>query len=194
MTLNLPNVLTLLRLLLAPVIGALLVLVALGLMPDEAGLPIALALFACACVSDIFDGVLARRLDQESPLGAVLDPIADKLLMLSAGIGLVLLVPSLWVIVPVALMLARDLLVGGMREAALVQNWRLPVRGLGKMKTVLQCLAIAIALADLSFTALGLRLPPSTLASPLLIAPLWIAAGASWFSAWDYFRVFIQRS
>ena len=64
MTLNLPNVLTLLRLLLAPVIGALLVLVALGLMPDEAGLPIALALFACACVSDIFDGVLARRLDQ----------------------------------------------------------------------------------------------------------------------------------
>lgn len=191
--LTMPNALTLLRLLLAPVIGGLLVLSALGLMPGATGLPVALALFAVACMSDVFDGLLARQLDQESTLGAVLDPIADKLLMLCVGLGLVVLVPSFWVITPVALMLVRDLLIGGLREAALAQNWRLPVRGLGKVKTVLQCLAVAIALADLSFTALGLRPAPITLASALMVWPLWVAAAFSWFSAWDYVRVFLRE-
>jgi len=193
MLLTPPNALTLLRLLLAPIIGALLVLVAVGMMPGAAGVPVALALFAVACMSDIFDGVLARQLNQESTLGAVLDPIADKLLMLCAGIGLMVLVPSPWAIAPITLMLARDLLVGGLREAALAQKWRLPVRGLGKFKTVVQCLAIAIALADLSFTVLGLRPAPVTLVSPLLIGPLWAAAAVSWLSAVDYMRIFFNR-
>ena len=83
--------------------------------------------------------------------------------------------------------------VGGLREAALALNWRLPVRGLGKFKTVVQCLAIAIALADLSFTVLGLRPAPVTLVSPLLIGPLWAAAAVSWLSAVDYMRIFFNR-
>ena len=70
---------------------------------------------------------------------------------------------------------------------------RLPVRGLGKFKTVVQCLAIAIALADLSFTVLGLRPAPVTLVSPLLIGPLWAAAAVSWLSAVDYMRIFFNR-
>ena len=96
-------------------------------------------------------------------------------------------------VAPIALMLSRDLLVGGLREAALTQNWRMEVRGLGKFKTVAQCLAIAIALADISFVALGLRPAPTTLASALVVIPLWLAAAASWFSAADYLRVFLRK-
>lgn len=191
---HLPNILTVFRLLTAPVIGLLLVLTATGMIEGKTGVPVVLALFAMACLSDVFDGVLARRMGQETVLGAVLDPVADKLLMLFAGLGLAVLVPDLWIIIPIGLMLARDLLVGGLREAALTQNWRLEVRGLGKFKTVSQCLAIAVALADISFVALGLRPAPTTLASPLVVIPLWLAAVASWFSAADYIRFFIRKS
>ena len=122
-----------------------------------------------------------------------MDPVADKLLMLFAGLGLAVLVPEVSVVAPIALMLSRDLLVGGLREAALTRNWRMEVRGLGKFKTVAQCLAIAIALADISFVALGLRPAPTTLASALVVIPLWLAAAASWFSAADYLRVFLRK-
>lgn len=193
LTKHMPNALTLFRLLAAPLVGLLLVLSARGLVPAQTGLPAALALFAMACLSDVFDGLLARRLDQETMLGAVLDPVADKLLMLFTGVGLIVLVPDVWVILPLALMIARDLLVGGLREAALAQNWRLEVRGLGKFKTVTQCLALAVALTDISYTALGLRAAPDTLASLWVIVPLWLAAAASWFSGLDYIRVFLRK-
>lgn len=193
LTKHIPNALTLFRLLAAPLVGLLLILSARGVVPAEIGLPTALALFAMACLSDIFDGLLARRLDQETVLGAVLDPVADKLLMLFTGVGLIVLVPNLWVIFPVTLIVARDLLVGGLREAALAQDWRLSVRGLGKFKTVTQCLALAVALADISYTAFGLRAAPDTLASLWVIIPLWLAAATSWFSGLDYIRVFLKK-
>ena len=193
LTKHLPNVLTIFRLVAAPVVGLVLLLSARGVVSAEMGLPVALALFAMACLSDVFDGLLARRLDQETVLGAVLDPVADKLLMLFCGIGLIVLVPSLWVIFPITLMIARDLLVGGLREAALAQKWRLDVRGLGKFKTVTQCLALTIALTDISYTALGLRAAPDTLASLWVIVPLWLAAATSWFSGLDYIRVFLRK-
>jgi len=136
---HLPNILTLFRVIAAPAVGLLLVLSATGALNAEQGLPVALALFAMACLSDVFDGILARRMGQETLLGAVLDPVADKLLMLFAGLGLAVLVPEVSVVAPIALMLSRDLLVGGLREAALTQNWRMEVRGLGKFKTVAQC-------------------------------------------------------
>jgi CDP-diacylglycerol--glycerol-3-phosphate 3-phosphatidyltransferase len=190
---HIPNTLTLLRLLLAPVVGVLLVLVAQGTVSGAVGLPAAFGLFAIACMSDVLDGLLARRLGQESTLGAILDPVADKVLMLCAGVGLAILVPTLAVVAPVLLLISRDLLVGGLREAALAQNWRLDVRSLGKMKTVVQCMAMAMALADISFTALGLRPAPTTLASPLVVWPLWVAVAASWLSAADYVRVFLSK-
>ena len=190
---HLPNALTLLRLLAAPVIGVLLVLVATGALAGLPWLPVTFALFAIACMSDVFDGLVARRLDQESTLGAVLDPVADKVLLLCAGFGLAVLVPSLLVVLPVLLLIGRDVLVSGLREAAWAHGKRLEVRSLGKMKTVVQCLAIAIALADISFTALGLRPAPVTLASGLVIWPLWLAAAVSWISAADYLRIFLSR-
>ena len=70
---HLPNILTVFRLLTAPVIGLLLVLTATGMIEGKTGVPVVLALFAMACLSDVFDGVLARRMGQETVFGAVLD-------------------------------------------------------------------------------------------------------------------------
>ena len=75
---HVPNALTLLRLLIAPLIGALLLLVALGGWAPALWLPVALGLFMLACLTDLADGVLARRLSVESTSGAVLDPVAAE--------------------------------------------------------------------------------------------------------------------
>ena len=187
---SLANLLTLFRLIAAPVIGLLLLLVVQGWISGSQGLVVATALFITACLSDIADGMVARRMGQESTLGAVLDPVADKLLMLFTGLGLVALSPGFWYGVPIALMLSRDLLVGGLREASLAKGTRLSVRKLGKAKTVVQCLVLALALADLSATALGLRPAPSTMVNGWIVVGLWAATALSWYSALDYLRIF----
>ena len=163
---HVPNALTLLRLLTAPVIGALLLLVALGGWAPAP--PTATA--------------LARRLSAESTAGAVLDPVADKLLMLCTGLGLVVLVPDLALAGAVLLMLGRDLAVGGLRELALSRGRRLPVAGLGKAKTVLQCMAFAAGLAEAALTAQGADVMPGG----LTIALFWLAALVSLASATLY--------
>ena len=179
---HVPNALTLLRLLTAPVIGALLLLVALGGWAPALWLPVALGLFLLACLTDLADGVLARRLSAESTAGAVLDPVADKLLMLCTGLGLVVLVPDLALAGAVLLMLGRDLAVGGLRELALSRGRRLPVAGLGKAKTVLQCMAFSAGLAEAALTAQGADVMPGG----LTIALFWLAAVVSLASATLY--------
>lgn len=179
---HVPNALTLLRLLTAPVIGALLLLVALGGWAPALWLPVALGLFLLACLTDLADGVLARRLSVESTAGAVLDPVADKLLMLCTGLGLVVLVPDLALAGAVLLMLGRDLAVGGLRELALSRGRRLPVAGLGKAKTVLQCMAFSAGLAEAALTAQGADVMPGG----LTIALFWLAAVVSLASATLY--------
>ena len=183
---HVPNALTLLRLLIAPVIGALLLLVALGGWAPALWLPVALGLFLLACLTDLADGVLARRLSVESTAGAVLDPVADKLLMLCTGLGLVVLVPNLALAGAVLLMLGRDLAVGGLRELALSRGRRLPVAGLGKAKTVLQCMAFATGLAQAALTARGADVMPGG----LTLALFWLAAVVSLASAVAYARGF----
>ena len=183
---HVPNALTLLRLLTAPVIGALLLLVALGGWAPALWLPVALGLFLLACLTDLADGVLARRLSVESTAGAVLDPVADKLLMLCTGLGLVVLVPDLALAGAVLLMLGRDLAVGGLRELALSRGRRLPVASLGKAKTVLQCMAFAAGLAEAALTARG----ADVMLGGLTLALFWLAAVVSLASAVAYARGF----
>lgn len=190
---NPAQLLTFFRLLTAPVIGGLLLLVSEGWIAGAVGLVAATAVFMAACLSDIADGMVARRLGQESRVGAILDPVADKLLIACTGLGLVALVPGLLYGAPVVLLLARDIVVGGLREISLSGGTQLSVRPLGKAKTVVQCLVLALALADLSATALGLRPPPVSLANPWIVAGLWAAVALSWFSAGDYLRVFGKR-
>ncbi|MEL7019714.1 MAG: CDP-diacylglycerol--glycerol-3-phosphate 3-phosphatidyltransferase, partial [Pseudomonadota bacterium] len=111
-------------------------------------MPAALILFALAAVTDFLDGWVARRFDQTSALGAALDPIADKALIVTA---LILLVEtgaltgfgSLGALV----IIAREIIVSGLREALAPRGLTLPVTGLAKAKTAAQSLAIAALLA-----------------------------------------------
>ena len=108
-------------------------------MPGAAGLPVALALFAVACMSDVFDGMCWRDgWGQESPArGRARTPIADKLLMLCAGIGLMaVLVPEVRVGYRAHRAHARPRPARRRpaRGSAGTQNWRLPVRGSGEIQ------------------------------------------------------------
>ncbi len=131
---NVPNAITLARLLSVPFIGWLVVLESYGW---------ALTAFALAGLSDAVDGFLARVLDQRTPLGATLDPAADKLLLVMAfatlwWVGRV----SDWLL---SVVFVRDLILSGAYWGLFAMGRRLPVRptGLGKLTTVVQLALVA---------------------------------------------------
>ena len=104
----------------------------------------ALLLFGLACLTDLLDGWLARRWHQESSWGALMDPIADKILVLAAFLSFVQLnlVPA-WMVV---LIVSREFLITGLRLVAVRQGVVLPAEREGKHKTVSQMVAITAAL------------------------------------------------
>ncbi len=136
---NLPNLITLLRLGIVP--GLVYFLEVTG------GNRIALVLFLIASMTDWVDGYLARKLNQTTALGALLDPLVDKVLVTAALLGLVAqdLVPA-W---SVTLVLTREFLITGLRTAAMSANILLAASWTGKTKTVLQMTAIALLLAGI---------------------------------------------
>jgi len=131
---NLPNSLTLFRIFLVP----FLVVVLLTKWSDWVGLGI----FLVAAVTDFFDGYFARRLNKTTRLGALLDPIADKLLMSAAFISLVELgLARAWMIV---IIIGREFAVSGLRSIAAQQGFTIAASPLGKTKTVMQVIAISL--------------------------------------------------
>ena len=150
--LNLPNILTMIRVLAIPV------LVLVFYLPFKWSDMCAAALFLAAGVTDWLVGYLARRLNQTSPLGAFLDPVADKLIV---GVALVMLVQvhaTAWLAVPAMVIVSREIAVSALREwmAELGQRGRVAVSQLGKIKTVTQMTAITLLLAQKpAFDALG---------------------------------------
>ncbi len=139
---NIPNHLTFARVLAVPVALALIVW-----RPCEPGW--LLVVFVFAALTDFFDGSLARKWNAVSALGTMLDPIADKLLV--AVILVYLLKFPLMPVLPVALLIARELYIAGLREFLAARNIALPVSRGGKWKTAVQLLAIATLLATISF-------------------------------------------
>jgi CDP-diacylglycerol--glycerol-3-phosphate 3-phosphatidyltransferase len=137
--LNLPNSLTLLRILLVPV----LVVALLDATPSAKWL--AAAVFAAAAFTDGLDGYLARSRRSETTFGKVMDPIADKLLIAAALISLVSLERlAAWVAMVI---IAREFAVSGLRIAAGAQGVVIPASALGKVKTVTQVVAILALIA-----------------------------------------------
>ncbi len=142
MTWNLPNILTLLRLLAAP--GLALVFIVL---PRPFADWLALMLFASACITDWFDGHLARKWKQQTKIGTMLDPIADKamvviaicVLMGFAATGL-----TGWLVFPAGLILFREVFVSGLREYLGDTAGTLKVTKLAKWKTTAQMVAISV--------------------------------------------------
>lgn len=134
--------------------------------------------FVAAGIADALDGWLARRLGCATRLGAVLDPVADKVVV---GVALVLLAadgraPA----AAVAVLLARDFLVGGLREALGGAQPALPVTRAAKAKTALQFASVALLLL-----APSLPVPGAGEAGLVL---LWAAVALSAASGWDYAR------
>jgi len=135
---NVPNTLTLFRIFLVPI----LVVVLLTKFSDFLGL----AIFLLAAITDYFDGYFARRLNRTTRLGALLDPIADKLLMSAAFISLVELgLARAWMVV---IIIGREFAVSGLRSIAAQNGVTIPASPLGKTKTVAQVVAISLLIVS----------------------------------------------
>jgi len=141
--LNLPNILTLIR------VAAIPVLVAVFYLPFGWSDLLAAALFLAAGLTDWLDGYLARRLGQTSPFGAFLDPVADKLIVAVALVMLVQTHANVWFAVPAMVIVSREITVSALREwmAELGERAKVAVSSIGKIKTVTQMVAITLLLA-----------------------------------------------
>jgi CDP-diacylglycerol--glycerol-3-phosphate 3-phosphatidyltransferase len=135
--LSLPNVLTVLRILLVPVLVAAL------LSEARSGDLLAAVVFAVASLTDALDGWIARRRKSESTFGKLMDPLADKLLVVAALVSLVSLDRlSAWVAMVI---IAREFAVTGLRQLAMEHGEVIPASSWGKIKTMAQ-IAMVLAL------------------------------------------------
>ncbi len=140
---NLPNLITTARILLVPIFALVY------LWP---GGPYfwAAALFSLAALTDWLDGYLARRLGQTTRFGAFLDPVADKIIVVTALILLVGQHATVWLTVPAVIIIGRELVITAMREWMAEMNRRgiVAVNWTGKLKTTLQMVAVIVLLAN----------------------------------------------
>lgn len=189
MTWNLPNTLTVLRLLAAPALALVFVM-----LPSPASEWLALALFVAAAVTDWFDGYLARNWNQTSRFGAMLDPIADKAMVMTALallIALFHLDPRL--LIPATVILFREVFVSGLREFLGPDAHRLKVTRLAKWKTTAQMVAITLLFLSLALGGHGghgesTATAAATVTAQMGLATFWIAALLTAATGWDYFR------
>ena len=137
---TLPNLLTVVRLIAAPLVGLVFLL-----LPRPAADWAALALFLFASLTDYLDGWLARKWNQVSPFGAMLDPIADKaMVVIALAVLLGVHGMSAWLLVPVTAILFREVFVSGLREFLGHAAGTLKVTPLAKWKTTVQMVAISL--------------------------------------------------
>jgi cardiolipin synthase len=189
---NIPNILTYGRIVAVPLVAALLLwndraeaMSGLGILTARW---IALGIYVLAAITDFFDGYLARRWHLQSSLGRMLDPIADKVL-----VAVVLLVlcgdqilrgGHVWAAI---IILAREVLVSGLREYLGQLSVSVPVTQIAKWKTTVQLVAIGFLIAGPAGDAL---IPGVTW---LGIGGLWIAAALTLYTGYDYFRAGLRH-
>lgn len=183
MVLNIPNVLTVSRIVAIPVV---LLFIYWG---GVTGNWLAFWIYTYACITDFFDGYLARAWHQQSAFGRFLDPIADKLLV--AGVLFMLVgveTISALHILPAAVILSREILVSGLREFLAEARVGLPVSLLAKWKTTIQMLA-------LGFLIVGHVGPDFGFATTweVGIYGLWIAAAITIVTGYDYLRAGLRH-
>lgn len=159
-------------------------------------------LYALAAMSDWFDGYLARKYNVCTKIGGVMDHIGDKLLVVNTLIMLTVMMPVWFIVIPVIIMIARELYISGLREFLGTQKIEMPVPkarfSMGKIKTTLQMISIA---AFLLIFAIGTLIKPNsdsrTLMYMIYILPkigiygLWLSLIASVWSATQYTKTFI---
>lgn len=172
-SMSLPNLLTVLRIIAIPAI-VILTISDIGLFRW-----IAFAVFVLAAITDFFDGFLARIMNEISPLGRMLDPIADKLL-----VGALLIAFawdgtfSVFDLIPATAILLREIFVAGLREFLGTQNIVMPVSRLAKFKTTAQLIAMGVLIVEPLIPDLRL----------IADAILWIAAFLTVWTGWAYWQ------
>ena len=180
---NLPNALTVARIVLVPVLVSVLLTKFEGRL--VMGIPVELvaaAIFGIASLTDWLDGYLARRRKQITTLGQILDPLADKLLISATLISLVQLnLVQSWM---VAVIIGREIAVTGLRNLAYSRGLTMPASGLGKFKMASQVTAILLLI-------LGWERMPILLF--LGRAAMWVVLVSALWSAVDYYQGF-QRA
>jgi len=168
---NIPNILALFRTILTPLMLWFLVdrdntcfsTWHLSWLDYFAGL-----IFVIACVTDFFDGYIARNMNQMTKLGSILDPLADKMLMLAGFLGLMAIDrASVWA---VFLILSREFFITGLRVIAALEQRNVTASMMGKVKTVVQMIAIGFLIMNWNFA--------TTL--------LWIAVALTLYSGYEY--------
>jgi len=176
--LSLPNLLTYGR------VAAVPVVVALILVSDaDWARWTALGIYVAAAITDFFDGYLARAWGQQSSLGRMLDPIADKLLV--ASVLLALAADGMirgWLVAAALIILCREVLVSGLREYLADLHVPVPVTNLAKWKTTLQLIALGFLIAGEA----GERALPGTVKIGMTL--LWAAALLTLYTGWDYLK------
>lgn len=181
---NIPNRLTIIRILLVPVVVAVYLCMdpTLCVIDETSGLAlrdvIAFVIFAVASITDFFDGMLARKNNWITSFGKFVDPIADKMLVNTVLILMVYFHQAN--VIAVLLMIARDLIVDGLRMSAANSGEVVSAGIFGKLKTVLQMLALVfLLLKDWPFVYMGICMDQIL---------LWAATAASLYSGLIYFN------
>lgn len=181
---NLPNILTFSRIIAIPVLIGLLLFV-----DDPLGSWLAFSAYAYACITDFFDGYVARAWHLQSAFGRFLDPIADKLLIASVLLVLVGIDRfSGLTVLPAAVILCREILVSGLREFLAEVQVSVPVSTLAKWKTTMQMLALGFLLVGPSGPDFG---PLTT--TEIGVWGLWGAAILTLVTGYDYLRAGLRH-
>jgi CDP-diacylglycerol--glycerol-3-phosphate 3-phosphatidyltransferase len=175
--LTLPNGLTIIRILAIPIVLLLL------FYPERIYRLITTLFFLLVAVTDTVDGYLARRRGLVTTLGKFLDPLADKLLIVAALIGLITArgIPTWMVIV----IIGREISVTGLRGIALSQGMVISASTWGKYKTVFEVASISFFILDGTYFSVELY--------QVGMGLLWIALGLAVISGVDYFKKFLKR-
>lgn len=165
---NLPNVLTLSRIVMIPVF------VVIFYLPVQWSYLVSAAIFALAGATDWLDGYLARKLDQSTPFGAFLDPVADKLMVAVALTVLIEEHASLILTIPATVIIGREIVISALREwmAEIGSRASVAVSYIGKIKTTAQMVSIITLLA----------FPPGEFWSWIGVGLLYVAAGLTFWS------------
>ena len=187
MKIKIPNYLTIGRIIIVPIF------VIAYYLPGFYGDLFPFFLFLIASFTDFLDGLLARMFKEESKLGELLDPIADKIIVATALILLVMdnTIKNYEVIAAI-IILAIEILISGLREFLAKGRIKLPVSNLAKLKTVLQMTAISILLTGetgnkiINFQDYN--------AQTIGIIFLWLSAALTLFTAYDYMRKGIDHA
>ena len=187
MKIKIPNILTIGRIILVPIF------VITFYIPGFLGDLIPFFIFLLASFTDFLDGLLARLYKEESKLGELLDPIADKIIVATALVLLVMNnIIGNYEVIAAIIILTREILISGLREFLAKAQVAMPVTGLAKFKTFIQMFAIAILLTGES----GNRLInfEDYNAHTIGIDLLWLSAFLTLYTGYDYVKKGIDHA